>query len=64
MKHLKKKSKVKCVNCGSVLEFKEHILSDFYVGGFALTNCDLILTRDRGIYKQYFTELKGYENSI
>lgn len=64
MKYLKRKSRVKCPECGSKLKFKEHILSDFYIGGFALKRCDSILTRDRGIYKKYFPGLKGYERCL
>ena len=61
MKYLKRESKVKCPRCGHALKFKEHFLSDFYIGGFALTKCDAILTRDRGIYRRYFSELSSYE---
>ena len=61
MKYLKKKSKATCSNCGKRLNKKEHFLSDFYIGGFALAECDAILTRDRGIYKKYFQDLPGYE---
>lgn len=64
MKYLKRKSKKKCPHCGHVLKFKEHFLSDFYIGGFAITRCDMILTRDRGIYRKYFPELRGYENCL
>jgi predicted nucleic acid-binding protein len=61
MKYLNRKSKATCPNCGEVLDKKEHFLSDFYIGGFALANCDAILTRDRGIYRKYFPELKNYK---
>jgi hypothetical protein len=45
------------------LERKEHFLSDFYIGGFALAQCDAILTRDRGIYGKYFADLPLYGES-
>jgi predicted nucleic acid-binding protein len=64
MKYLRRKLKVRCPQCGHTLEVKKHFLSDFYVGGFALTKCDTILTRDRGIYRKYFPELRGYENCL
>ena len=58
LKYLKRKSKAKCPECGHRLSKKEHFLSDFYIGGFALDKCDAILTRDRGIYKKYFSDLQ------
>ena len=61
MKYLKRKSIIKCPKCGEALDKKEHFLPDFYIGGFALAKCDVILTRDRGIYQKYFPELKNYE---
>jgi len=64
MKYLKRKSKAKCPKCGERLSTKDHFLSDFYIGGFALAGCDSILTRDRGIYKKYFPELKGYDTLL
>lgn len=64
MKYLKRKTKAKCPKCGERLSTKDHFLSDFYIGGFALAGCDSILTRDRGIYKKYFTELKGYDTLL
>ena len=64
MKYLKKKSKVTCPECGRKLNFKEHFLSDFYIGGFASAKCGSILTRDRGIYKKYFPALPGYEGCL
>ena len=60
MRYLKRKTKVKCPECGHKLDLREHVLSDFYIGGFALTKCDVILTRDRGIYKKYFPDLRNY----
>ena len=60
MRYLKRKTKVKCPECGHKLDLREHVLSDFYIGGFALTECDVILTRDRGIYRKYFPDLKNY----
>jgi predicted nucleic acid-binding protein len=64
IKYLKRKTKAKCPNCGRKLNLKEHFLSDFYIGGFAYTKCDAILTRDRGIFKKYFPTLIGYENCL
>jgi hypothetical protein len=61
LRYLKRKSKAKCPKCGHQLSKKEHFLSDFFIGGFALARCDAILTRDRGIYKKYFSDLKLYD---
>lgn len=60
MGYLKRKTKARCPNCGKSLNKKEHFLSDFYIGGFAMAKCDAILTRDRGIYRKYFPDLKMY----
>ena len=59
-RYLKQKTYAKCPSCGHKLERKEHFLSDFYIGGFALAKCDAILTRDRGIYSKYFADLPLY----
>ena len=64
MRYLKRKTKVKCPQCGRKLNLKEHFLSDFYIGGFALAKCNAILTRDRGIYTKYFPTLVGYEDCL
>lgn len=64
MKYLKRKSKIQCPQCGYLLGMREHFLSDFYIGGYALTKCDAIITRDRGIYRKYFPELQGYEHCL
>ena len=64
MKYLKRKEKVKRPRCGHQMVYRAHFLSDFFIGGFASTKCDAIITRDRGIYKKYFPELAGYENCL
>jgi predicted nucleic acid-binding protein len=64
MQYLKRKSKIQCPQCGHLLGMREHFLSDFYIGGYALTKCDAIITRDRGIYRKYFPELQGYEKCL
>ena len=64
LKFLKRKSKMKCPHCGKQLDKREHFLSDFYIGGFALAKCDALLTRDRGIYRKYFRDLLLYDPKI
>lgn len=60
MKYLKRTTRSACPHCGQPWSGKDHFLSDFSIGGFALAECDTIITRDRGIYKRYFPELKMY----
>ena len=62
MKYLKRKTKLKCPNCSFKMDRKEHILSEFFIGGFALHHCDAVLTRDRGVYKKYFPDLIPYDS--
>jgi predicted nucleic acid-binding protein len=64
MRYLKRRTKIRCPQYGHSLDTKEHFLSDFYIGGYALTKCNAIITKDRGIYRKYFPELKGYENCL
>lgn len=64
LKYLKRRTKIQCPQCGHLLDAKNHFLSDFYIGGYALARCNAILTRDRGIYRKYFPELQGYENCL
>jgi predicted nucleic acid-binding protein len=37
MEYLKRKKRARCPQCGYELERKEHLLSDFYIAGFALS---------------------------
>jgi predicted nucleic acid-binding protein len=64
LKYLRRKTRSRCPQCGKLMPHKEHLLSDFYVGGFASTKCDAVLTRDRGVYVKYFPDLRGYGNCL
>ncbi|HSV31823.1 MAG TPA: type II toxin-antitoxin system VapC family toxin [Atribacteraceae bacterium] len=50
------KTKINCA-CGVNLSVRQHILSDFLIGGHAQIQTNTLLTRDRGFYKTYFPGL-------
>ena len=49
---------VTCPKCTTVLTKRLHVLGDFLIGAHALVHADCILSRDLGIYKAYFNDLK------
>ncbi len=60
MRYLEKKRSKLCTSCKAPIPGRDQILADFLIGGFAITHCDRILTRDRGIYRTYFNDLKNF----
>jgi len=48
---------LRCKNCSNIVAFRQHIISDFLIGGHARVLADSILTRDRGYYRAYFKDL-------
>lgn len=53
-----KQSEPSCPYCGSALSLRQRVLSDFIIGAHALVHADALVSRDRGIYKTHFKELK------
>ncbi len=47
-----------CSHCSHSITFRQKILADFIIGGFALANSHGILTLDTAHYKNYFPQLK------
>ncbi|MBT4502632.1 MAG: PIN domain-containing protein [Gemmatimonadetes bacterium] len=46
-----------CSQCSHPLGTRTHIISDFLIGAHARAMADRLLTRDRGFYATYFTDL-------
>ena len=49
-----------CSQCSAVLKKRLHVLADFLIGAHALIHADGILSRDLGVYKTYFNDLKVF----
>ncbi|HEX6510929.1 MAG TPA: hypothetical protein VF157_01420 [Chloroflexota bacterium] len=49
---------IRCPSCGAVMNWRQHILSDFLIGAHAQLQGDGLITREVGFYRTYFPELK------
>jgi predicted nucleic acid-binding protein len=47
-----------CPECGAALTKRRHVLADFLIGAHAVVQADCILSRDLGVYRTYFRDLK------
>ncbi len=47
-----------CPQCKAILTKRLHVLADFLIGAHALVQADCILSRDIGVYRTYFSNLK------
>lgn len=47
-----------CPQCAASLTKRFHVLADFVIGAHALERADCLLSRDLGIYKTYFSDLR------
>ena len=54
----KKIEKLTCRECGVELKIRQHILTDFVIGAYALQSSERkLVTNDKGYYSTYFPEL-------
>lgn len=49
---------LQCPDCAAPIVWRQHVISDFLIGGHALAQADGLITRDSGYYRTYFPRLR------
>ena len=63
--HCGYKQQMICKECKEIITSRQHIISDFLIGGHASEKTGILLTRDYGFYRKYFKNInvvKGLKN--
>lgn len=55
--YVRNRGPITCPSCGESLAWRQHLVSDFFIGAHAMSRADRLLTRDRGFYRTYFSGL-------
>ncbi len=50
-----KQNIIHCQHCHTKINWRNHIVTDFLIGAHAFNRATVLLTRDHGFYKKYFS---------